>query len=181
MLAPYTFYTYYIQASNVHGFTRSDSVTYRTKSGTPIGSLDLNPVFPVSHHSVLLYWTSISNDSGPIEKYILTCNRLADLQPCGQYEGLKTSAIIWSLIPFTKYVFLVQACTSGGCLKSEPVTVVTAQAPPEGLHPPTVGTISSTELAVEWSPPEKPNGRILCLLLSVKVFAREKQHFLQSH
>lgn len=165
MLSPYTFYSYYVQASNVRGFTRSASVTYRTKSGTPTGSLHLNPVFPVSQHSVLLYWTSLSNDSGPIEKYILTCTSLADLQPCGQYEGLKPSAIIWNLIPFTKYVFSVQGCTSGGCLKSQPVTVITAQAPPEGLHPPMIEIISSTELAVEWSPPEKPNGRTLHLLL----------------
>uniref|UniRef100_A0A8B9DBN8 Usherin n=1 Tax=Anser cygnoides TaxID=8845 RepID=A0A8B9DBN8_ANSCY len=160
-LSPYTFYSYYIQASNIHGSTRSASVTYRTKSGTPTGSLNLTPVFPVSHHSVLLYWTAPSNDSGPIEKYILTCTGLVDLQPCGQYEGLKTSAIIWNLMPFTKYVFSVQACTSGGCLKGQPVTVVTAQAPPEGLLPPVIKTFSSTELSVEWSPPEKPNGIII--------------------
>ncbi|NXO10183.1 USH2A protein, partial [Oriolus oriolus] len=178
MLAPYTFYSYYIQASNVHGFTRSDSVTYRTKSGTPIGSLDLNPVFPVSQHSVLLYWTSVSNDSGPVEKYILTCTSSVDLQPCGQYEGLKTSAIIWNLVPFTKYVFSVQACTSGGCLKSQPVTVVTAQAAPEGLDLPTVETISSTELAVEWSPPEKPNGIIIRYELYMRKKLKSAGNFL---
>ncbi|XP_009705300.1 PREDICTED: usherin-like, partial [Cariama cristata] len=170
MLSPYTFYSYYIQASNIHGFTRSATVTYRTKSGTPTGSLHLNPIFPVSHHSVLLHWTSLSNDSGPIEKYILTCTTLIDLQPCGQYEGLKTSAIIWNLIPFTKYVFSVQACTSGGCLKSQPVTIITAQAPPEGLHPPMIETISSTELAVEWSPPEKPNG----IIIRYELYMRKK-------
>ncbi|XP_055581897.1 usherin [Falco cherrug] len=170
MLSPYTFYSYYIQASNVHGFTRSPSVTYRTKAGVPTGSLHLNPVFPVSHHSVVLHWTSLSNDSGPIEKYILTCTSLADLQPCGQYEGLKTSAIIWNLIPFTKYVFSVQACTSGGCLKSQPITVITAQAPPEWLRPPMVGTISSTDLAVEWSPPEKPNG----IIIRYELYMRKK-------
>ncbi|NXU70580.1 USH2A protein, partial [Oreotrochilus melanogaster] len=170
ILSPYSFYTYYVQASNVHGLTRSASVTYRTKSGMPTGSLYLNPVFPVSHHSVLLYWTSLSNDSGPIEKYILTCNRSVDFQPCGQFEGLKTSAIIWNLSPFTKYVFSVQACTSGGCLKSQPVTVITAQAPPEGLHPPMLEAISSTELAVEWSPPEKPNG----IIIRYELFMRKK-------
>ncbi|XP_069708870.1 usherin-like isoform X2 [Phaenicophaeus curvirostris] len=170
MLSPYTFYSYYVQASNVHGFTRSASVTYRTKSGVPTGNLHLNPVFPVSHHSVLLHWTSLSNDSGPIEKYVLTCTGLVDLQPCGQYEGLETSAIIWNLIPFTKYVFSVQACTTGGCLKSASVTVITAQAPPEGLHPPTIETISSTELAVEWSPPEKPNG----IIIRYELYMRKK-------
>ncbi|NXL36266.1 USH2A protein, partial [Glaucidium brasilianum] len=178
MLSPYTFYSYYIQASNVHGFTKSASVTYRTPSGMPTGSLHLNPVFPVSHHSVLLYWTSLSNDSGPIEKYILTCTSLVDLQPCGQYEGLKTSAIIWNLIPFTKYVFSVQACTSGGCLKSQPVTVITAQAPPEGLQPPVIETISSTELAVEWSPPENPNGVIIRYELYMRKKLKPPGNFL---
>uniref|UniRef100_A0A8C6NEI0 Usherin n=1 Tax=Melopsittacus undulatus TaxID=13146 RepID=A0A8C6NEI0_MELUD len=170
MLSPYTFYSYYIHVSNVHGFTRSVSVTYRTKSGIPMGSLHLNPFFPVSDHSVLLHWTSLSNYSGPIEKYILTCTEFVDLQPCGQYEGLETSAIIENLIPFTKYVFSVQACTSGGCLKSQPVTVITAQAPPEGLHPPLVETISSTELGVEWSPPEKPNG----IVIRYELYMRKK-------
>ncbi|KAM9016840.1 usherin [Ara ararauna] len=170
MLSPYTFYSYYIHVSNVHGFTRSVSVTYRTKSGIPMGSLHLNPFFPVGDHSVSLHWTSLSNYSGPIEKYILTCTGFVDLQPCGQYEGLGTSAIIGNLIPFTKYVFSVQACTSGGCLKSQPVTVITAQAPPEGLHPPLVETISSTELAVEWSPPEKPNG----IVIRYELYMRKK-------
>ncbi|XP_065600248.1 usherin [Cyrtonyx montezumae] len=169
-LSPYTFYSYYVQASNIHGFTRSASVTYRTKSGTPTGSLQLNPVFPVSHHSALLYWTTPSNDSGPIEKYILTCTVLVDLQPCGQYEGLETSAIIWNLMPFTKYVFSVRACTSGGCLESQPVTVITAQAPPEGLQPPMVENISSTELSVEWSAPEKPNG----IIIRYELYMRKK-------
>lgn len=154
-------------------------MTYRTKSGTPTGNLNLTPVFPVSHHSVLLYWTAPSNDSGPIEKYILTCTGLVDLQPCGQYEGLKTSAIIWNLMPFTKYVFSVQACTSGGCLKGQPVTVITAQAPPEGLLPPVIQTISSTELSVEWSPPAKPNGRTYIYFHKSKILRRKISIFLQ--
>lgn len=152
-------------------------MTYRTKSGTPTGSLHLNPIFPVSHHSALLYWTTPSNDSGPIEKYILTCTVLVDLQPCGQYEGLETSAIIWNLIPFTKYVFSVQACTSGGCLKSQPVTVITAQAPPEGLQPPVIENISSTELSVEWSAPEKPNGRTYIYFHQSKILQRKTNVF----
>ncbi|XP_075003058.1 uncharacterized protein LOC142080854 [Calonectris borealis] len=99
MLSPYTFYSYYVQASNIHGFARSASVTYRTKSGTPTGSLHLNPIFPVSHHSVLLHWTSLSNDSGPIEKYILTCTSLVDLQPCERYVEARAQLmqLIWKI------------------------------------------------------------------------------------
>ncbi|OXB65322.1 hypothetical protein ASZ78_002514, partial [Callipepla squamata] len=135
-LSPYTFYSYYVQTSNIHGFTRSASVTYRTKSGTPTGSLHLNPVFPVSHHSALLYWTTPSNDSGPIEKYILTCTVLVDLQPCGQYEGSETSAIIWNLMPFTKFY----------C-----ITLISA---PVFMPSPSVFPLSPYSLNVSWEKPD---------------------------
>ncbi|KYO43601.1 usherin isoform J [Alligator mississippiensis] len=160
-LFPYTFYSYYLKASNAHGSTRSAEVTYRTKPGTPTGNLHLNAGFPIGPRSISLNWTSPSNDSGPIEKYILTCTNSFNLEPCGLYEGLETSAIIWNLVPFTKYICSVRACTSGGCLESQPVTIITAQAPPEGQDPPAIQNISSTELTLEWSLPTKPNGIII--------------------
>lgn len=158
-LSPYTSYSYYIEATNVHGSTRSAAVTYRTRPGVPEGSLNLSYITPVSSDSVTLIWTAPSNRSGPIEKYILSCAPLGGIQPCVPYEGHETSTTIWNLVPFTKYHFSVQACTSGGCLHSSPLTVTTAQAPPRRLGPPEVRTISATELHVEWSPPMEPNGR----------------------
>ncbi|XP_039386307.1 usherin [Mauremys reevesii] len=160
-LFPYTFYSYYLKVSNVHGSTRSAAMMYRTKSGTPRGNLHLNIIFPVGPDTISFNWTTPSNDSGPIEKYVLTCAYSVDLQPCGQYEGLETSTIIQNLVPFTKYIFVVQACTSGGCLKSLPVTIITAQAPPEGQHFPRIQNFSATELTLKWSPPTKPNGIII--------------------
>uniref|UniRef100_F6UDP9 Usherin n=1 Tax=Monodelphis domestica TaxID=13616 RepID=F6UDP9_MONDO len=160
-LLPYTSYSYHLLTTNVHGSERSATVIYRTKSGTPEGNLNLHYVFPVSPYSVTLYWTAPLNNSGPIEKYILSCTPLDSIQPCGAYEGLDTLATIWNLIPFTKYHFSVQACTSGGCLHSLPLIITTAQAPPQGMDPPTVQTISSTELYIEWHPPEEPNGIII--------------------
>ncbi|XP_028580478.2 usherin [Podarcis muralis] len=160
-LSPYSFYSYHLEASNVHGSTSSAALTYRTQPGIPVGNLHLNPVLPVGPHSVSFSWTSLSNDSGPIEKYVLTCTSLPDLQACDQYEGLETSTTVWNLIPFTKYSFYVQACTRGGCLQSKEVAIVTAQAPPEEQHPPVVETINSTSLAIEWNPPKKANGIII--------------------
>ncbi|XP_074120778.1 usherin [Sminthopsis crassicaudata] len=160
-LLPYTSYSYYILTTNVHGSARSVTVTYRTKSGTPEGNLNLYHIIPISPYSVTLYWTTPLNDSGPIEKYILSCIPLDSFQSCGSYEGLDTLVTIWNLVPFTKYRFSVQACTSGGCLHSLPLILTTAQAPPQRMDPPTVQTISSTELYVEWHPPEEPNGIII--------------------
>lgn len=143
----------------MHGSTRSAAVTYKTKPGVPEGNLNLSYIIPISSDSVTLAWNSPSNRSGPIEKYILSCVPFDGGQPCVPYEGHETSATIWNLAPFTKYHFSVQACTSGGCLQSSPLTVMTAQAPPRRLGPPEVRMISSTELRVEWSPPLEPNGR----------------------
>ncbi|XP_053139313.1 usherin [Hemicordylus capensis] len=167
-LYPYAFYSYHLETSNIHGSTRSSALTYRTQPGIPVGDLHLNPVLPVGSRSVSFNWTALSNNSGPIEKYILTCTSAVDFQPCGQYEGLETSAVLWNLVPFTNYSFYVQACTSGGCLVSQQVAVITAQAPPEEQQPPVIQSISSTEFAVEWDPPKKPNGIIIRYELYMK-------------
>ncbi|XP_041578632.1 usherin [Vulpes lagopus] len=167
-LSPYTSYSYYIETASVHGSTRSAAVTYKTKPGVPEGNLNLSYIIPISSDSVTLAWNSPSNCSGPIEKYILSCVPFDGGQPCVPYEGHETSATIWNLAPFTKYHFSVQACTSGGCLHSSPLTVMTAQAPPRRLGPPEVRMISSTELRVEWSPPLEPNGIIIRYELYMK-------------
>ncbi|KAJ6666904.1 hypothetical protein lerEdw1_018906 [Lerista edwardsae] len=156
-LYPYTSYSYHLEASNVRGSTSSSTLTYRTQPGVPVGNLHLNPILPVGPHSISFNWTALSNNSGPIVKYILRCASTVGLQPCGQHEGLETFATIWNLVPFTRYSFYLQACTSGGCLLSQQVAVITAQAPPEEQQPPAVQSISSTELAVEWEHPKKPN------------------------
>ncbi|XP_006890633.1 PREDICTED: usherin [Elephantulus edwardii] len=167
-LSAYTSYSYYIKTANVHGSTRSAAVTYRTHSGIPQGSLNLSSITPISSDSVQLSWTAPSNASGPIEKYILSCASLDGTWPCAPYEGCETSTTIWNLAPFTTYHFSVQACTSGGCLHSLPITVTTAQAPPQRLDPPVVRKISATELHVEWSPPLEPNG----IIISYELFMR---------
>ncbi|XP_062981457.1 usherin [Elgaria multicarinata webbii] len=160
-LFPYTFYSYHLESRNAHGSTRSAALIYRTLPGIPVGNIHLNPIIPVGPHSVSFSWTALSNNSGPIEKYVLTCTSLLNLQPCGQYEGLETFTTVWNLVPFTKYIFYVQACTSGGCLLSKQVEVVTAQVSPEEQQPPVIHSISSTELAVEWAPPKQANGVII--------------------
>lgn len=143
----------------MHGSTRSVAVTYRTEPGVPEGILNLSYALPVGSDSVTLTWTTVSNYSGPIEKYLLSCTPFGSTQPCVSYEGHETSATIWNLIPFTKYQFSVQACTSGGCLHSSPVNVTTAQAPPKRLSPPELRKVGSTELHVHWTPPTEPNGK----------------------
>ncbi|KAM4814939.1 usherin-like, partial [Thomomys bottae] len=160
-LSPYTSYSYDIKTTSVHGSTRSMAVIYQTKPGVPEGHLNLTYIIPVNSNFVSFTWNALSNHSGPIEKYILSCAPLTSFQPCAPYEGQETSATIWNLVPFSQYNVSVQACTSGGCLYSLPITVTTAQAPPRKLSPPKIQKISSTELHAEWTPPMEPNGIII--------------------
>ncbi|XP_069464673.1 usherin [Ambystoma mexicanum] len=160
-LAPYTIHSYHIETSNVHGTTQSASVTFRTMSGTPTGNIHLTPISPAGPRSSSFHWTTPSNESGPIEHYILACTSSAWTGPRVLYDGIETSTTVSSLSPFLEYNCSVQACTGGGCLESLPVTVVTAQAAPEDQSPPVIQAISSTNLLLAWSPPAKPNGIII--------------------
>lgn len=153
----------------MHGSTRSTAVIYETEPEVSEGHLNLTHVIPAGSDSVTLTWTALPNHSGPVEKYVLSCTPMDSIEPCVSYEGQETSATIWNLVPFSHYRFSVHGCTSGGCLHSLPITVTTAQAPPQRLRPPAIRKISSSELHIEWSPPGKPNGknlmpRILLLL-----------------
>ncbi|MGH0120773.1 UNVERIFIED_CONTAM: hypothetical protein FKN15_027139 [Acipenser sinensis] len=160
-LSPYTVYSYYIVASNVHGLTRSATVSYRTMAGIPIGDLYLNLIGSAGSQTASFNWTSSLNTSGPIEKYVLSSITLGDPEARVHYQGHQTSVTITELAPFTRYNFSLKACTSGGCAEGRSITVVTAQIPPEGQAPPRIKNISSTELYVEWDPPVEPNGIII--------------------
>uniref|UniRef100_UPI00398F6349 usherin isoform X1 n=1 Tax=Pristiophorus japonicus TaxID=55135 RepID=UPI00398F6349 len=160
-LTPYTVYSYYIVASNVHGSTRSSIVSYRMKAGRPTGLLNLSHVGFVGSQSVLLNWTTPSNASGPIERYILKSTTPGNPVAQVHYEGVNTFVTLNDLAPFTNYTFTVQACTTGGCAESNPLVEITEQAPPEEQGLPIISTVSSTELFVEWTAPTKPNGIII--------------------
>ncbi|XP_052056319.1 usherin [Apodemus sylvaticus] len=181
-LSPHTEYSYYIETSNVHSLTRSIPVIYETKPEVSKGNLNLTHVIPVASDSVTLLWPGLSNHSGPVEKYILSCTPVDSTEPCVSYEGLEISATIWNLVPFTQYCFSVQGCTNESCLYSLPIIVTTAQAPPQRQGPPTVWKISPTELRVEWSPPVDPNGIIIRYELYMKRWpSTEESLVFESH
>eukprot|EP00062_Callorhinchus_milii_P018719 gi/632972566/ref/XP_007902721.1/ PREDICTED: usherin [Callorhinchus milii] len=160
-LTPYTLYSYYIVASNVHGSTRSSVASYRTEAGLPNGLLNLSRFGYVGPQSISFNWTTPSNASGPIERYILRSTTSGSHLDQMHYEGLETLVTLNDLAPFTNYTFTVQACTTGGCAESNAVVEITEQAPPKGQAPPVISTLSATMLFVEWTAPVHPNGIII--------------------
>lgn len=162
-LQPYTIYSYVIEATNAFGSIQSAPISFRTPPGPPYGTvlLSVSNIKPKSAHFT---WTSPSLMNGPLWKYILFAVTSQNSTEVNMWEGQEQSVTLMSLVPFTSYIFHVDTCTTGGCLRSEPVQFPTMSAVPEGMYPPVVMPINNTALHISWQPPAYPNGNMPILL-----------------
>ena len=157
-LTPFTEYQYQVEAVNDFGSTRSPPVTYRTPSGAPQGEVTLK-VSTITSHSAFLEWNLPSTTNGIIQRFELNSTHLyGPPTPQMHYNGLKLNTMVQNLDGYTNYTFVLSACTTGGCISSNPVVFITREDFPQGQGPATISPISSTELFVKWDPPAKPSG-----------------------
>uniref|UniRef100_A0A3B1J7A9 Usher syndrome 2A (autosomal recessive, mild) n=1 Tax=Astyanax mexicanus TaxID=7994 RepID=A0A3B1J7A9_ASTMX len=169
-LSPYTLYTYQLLTSNVHGNTSSSSISLRTLASIPEpNELQLSLVGRAGPTSASFNWSEPLNTSGPVELYTLSSVEEQSGEELLHYQGTLTEVTVDGLQPFTRYVFSLQACTNGGCARSDNLTLLTAQISPQRQPPPRVAMLSSTELQVDWDPPDLPNGIIIRYELFMQV------------
>lgn len=92
-------------------------------------------------------------------------------------SNVTTSALISDLIPFTQYLFTIEAFNSVGCVSSSnSITsnhsrIQTLPDIPEDLEPLTLSSQTSYSIEISWSPPLKPNGIISHFILERKDFS----------
>uniref|UniRef100_A0A667ZN39 Usherin n=1 Tax=Myripristis murdjan TaxID=586833 RepID=A0A667ZN39_9TELE len=160
-LSPYTNYSYWLRTVNVAGQTESATVTYQTLAAAPeADQLHLNLVGRPGPRSASFNWTTPRNDTGPVERFVLSSMESSEAAPIIQYRGLSTEAVASGLKPFTQYNFTLQACSAGGCTSTHPLSVLTATAPPQNQPPPRSNATGPHTLHVTWDPPSHPNGVI---------------------
>ena len=168
-LTPNNYYGYYLESFNVIDSTVSSEVVFQTLEGIPTG-IRAPTYIVLNSTSVNVMWAEPTVAHGTISHYVLL---LAPQTEGSEYQevfrGSAFSHVVTNLRPFTTYSFIVQACTTGGCGSSPSSSVQTAQAPPASQPPPSVITLSDTELLLQWEEPEEPNG----IILSYTVFQRE--------
>lgn len=157
-LNPYTIYSYVIEATNAFGSVQSAPISFRTPAGAPYGTVVLS-VSNIKSKSAAFTWNAPSIMNGPLWKYILYSKTLQNSTEITQWEGQELRVTLMSLIPFTNYIFHVDTCTLGGCLKSLPVEFPTMSAVPEGMRAPIVMAVNNTALHISWHPPQYPNGK----------------------
>ncbi|XP_071778073.2 usherin [Centroberyx gerrardi] len=176
-LSPYTNYSYWLITASVAGQTESASVTYQTLAAAPeADQLHLRLVGRPGPSSASFNWTAPRNDTGPVERFLLSSLESSGAEPVIHYRGLSTEAVASGLKPFTQYTFTLEACSTGGCTSTPLLSVLTASAPPQNQPPPRVNATGPHTLHATWEPPTQPNG----VITRYEVFLRgpvESQNF----
>ena len=159
-LQPYTTYSFYIQVCNQAGCASSKSASNTTEEDIPSG-LSPPTVTAVSATSAFVLWKAPEKPNGIITAYRVfrrpTNNPLFILI---QFVGGPdtTSFTNQDLSPFTSYEYQVVAFNSKGQTESGWTEVMTLEAPPTGMAPPTFPLVQSNLVTVSWEEPTNPNG-----------------------
>ncbi|XP_029354432.1 usherin [Echeneis naucrates] len=160
-LSPYTNYSYWLITANVAGATIGVSASYQTLSAPPEADmLHLNLVGRPGPTSASFNWSTPRNDTGPVERFVLSSTESSRAEPIIHYTGLSTEAVASDLKPFTQYFVVLEACSSGGCTSTPPLSLLTASAPPQNQPRPKVTAKGPHALHASWEPPAQPNGVI---------------------
>ncbi|XP_035991625.1 usherin [Fundulus heteroclitus] len=161
-LFPFTNFSYWLITANVAGETISASASYQTLGAPPFAEqLHLNLLGRPGPTSASFNWSIPTNDIGPVERFVLSSvESPSEAEPVIHYTGLSTEAVASGLKSFTQYSVTLEACASGGCTSSPPLSLLTAAAPPQNQSVPSITATGPHTLHASWEPPSQPNGVI---------------------
>ncbi|KAM4744036.1 usherin isoform 3-T3 [Anableps anableps] len=161
-LLPFTNYSYWLITANVAGETISGSASYQTLGAPPSAEqLHLNLLGRPGSTSASFNWSIPRNDTGPVERFVLSSVESSNkAEPVIHFIGLSTEAVASGLKAFTQYSVTLEACSSGGCTSSPPLSLLTAAAPPQNQSAPSINSTGPHTLDASWEPPSQPNGVI---------------------
>ncbi|ESO94175.1 hypothetical protein LOTGIDRAFT_118598, partial [Lottia gigantea] len=155
-LLAFTTYQFRVKASNTRGSTISEWASQVTKQDRPVG---VNPpqIVNINMRYIDLKWSQPFSPNGIIMHF----NIYQNSQLRAKVEANVTSERIDNLLPYSYYIFKIEACTLGGCTKSdESLRVRTLQAAPEFDEGPTVISLTPASVEIKWKEPIRPNGVI---------------------
>lgn len=154
-LRPFTQYQYQVFARNSAGNVTSISTTNTTLPAPPT-FIAAPMVMVQSSSEILVSWEPPAELNGMFVGYQLYRNGVAIFQTYTSSLTFMDS----NLSPFTEYEYVVEVCSSGGCVNSSSVTNVTLEALPGMVGGLTISDITPRSIRLTWSPPGTPNGII---------------------
>ena len=155
-LTPFTSYTFQLEACTSAGCTKG-SIQVITTAEIPPDLLQAPEFTTVNSTHITLKWQPPARPNGIIVLYQVfrTDTRSAVYNTSDINTTLYTDS---QMQPYTKYGYKIRAINSAGGTDSRVAFVTTNQAAPELVHPPVIGTVTSTSVEISWTPPGKPNG-----------------------
>jgi len=152
--------------------TSFNSVGNDTSNWTQILLLESIPegipqptIFDITSTSVSLNISSPLTPNGVITMY----NIIRDGITVATVTRTDISYSVSNLIPYTIYVFHIEACTVVGCGQSDPTVVRTTESRPLRLPPPNVFGQTPRSLFINWTSPSEPNGEIIRLVQNIYI------------
>ncbi|KAM5300669.1 usherin [Glossophaga mutica] len=162
-LAVFTPHQFLLSACTHVGCTNSSLVTLRTAQ-LPPEHVDAPTLTVLDPRTIHVQWKQPSKVNGILERYILyICN---DMHDSTIWEVIYNSTELFEdhrlqhLLPGTKYLIKLGACTGGGCALSGASEAQTAESAPEGVAAPSAHSYSPRSFNVSWTEPQYPNGVI---------------------
>jgi len=153
-LNPYVWYEFVVSACTSVGCTRSAPTLERTDEALPT-DLAAPTVYITGARSAEISWSPPAKPNGLITAYELRRNNsLIQLTTDTWYVDYDCS-------PGTTYSYQVSAYNSIGRVDSPATSATTFSSAPEGLRPPHLVALSSTDVAVSWQAPAVTNGHIV--------------------
>ena len=156
---------YFVEACTVAGCARSESTLLTTRSLPPPAPVPSPLLTPISPTEVRVAWLPVDSSNGIIQSYNIYLS-LRPREPLATSilavanESSPTAIMVDNLTPGTTYFFRLNACTNGGCTVSEASSVITFEAPPDGIQPLNIMSPDPSRIDVYWEPPSQPNGAL---------------------
>ena len=159
-LRPFTTYGFRVVVFNSAGNESSGSTTIQTDPAAP-SFVDLPATSVLSATEIALSWTEPAELNGILTGYQIYRDDSLIL------TTLSTFYTDTNLDPFSRYSYILEVCTNGGCTNSSAVTNTTLEALPEGVSDPNISELQPRLLVVSWQPPTRPNGVITEYILTL--------------
>ena len=154
-LAPYTSYTYVLQACTRPGCSLGLGTSVVTGEAAPTG-VGVPTLVSLSATVIGISWSPPSSPNGIIAQYVVSIQPVSIL-----ISSTKLAVNVTNLTPYTLFTITLTACTGAGCTTSDPGTVLTLESIPGPMQLPRLTAASPTSVLVAWNPPSIPNGVIV--------------------
>ncbi|XP_071996224.1 usherin isoform X2 [Engystomops pustulosus] len=159
-LQPNSSYFYQLEARNEAGSNISNVYVVDTPPETPRKIPVPYNITVLGPYSAFLAWDypGVYDPSIALDfNVLLNAGRSdAQTQPAGENRFI----ILEDLVPGARYSLRVQACQQGSCGVGGSAYMVTAEAAPEDLDPPTLFAVGPHAITITWKAPKRPNGFI---------------------